>query len=459
MGGRMAICIGEGASRNPAIVGLEGEMLADQDWLDVYTTGSSARRGVSENGSLDEFWVVSCDDVDPINLAAAVKGDVPKLPVRLVTEEACGSLFSRAHIANIDEVVESRAFPRRYEEMKRLRTAASSDAGVAPGEGASGERGQDTLHECLSGSLPAVADPPSVSERLPSMQLIERLPETNAQPLPMALASDSRAFVLTVVSGSGGVGKSAASTLAALVSQSAGNRTLLLDCDLQFGDVASMVGVESPLCIDEALAHPERIEAELSGSGSLAVLAAPSRLEASEEIVSQLPGLLGHLSTMFDVIVVNTGSSWSEQHAVLLERSSVALFLVDQRVSSVHSCRHALELCSRCGIASGPFRFALNRCAKGAPLTSIDVSSALQGAPVFELKDGGNDVEDFLSSGAASELIEMRNEFAESIEQVMAKLLPNGEALPASQASRGESGFQSGRRGLRFSKRRGRKQL
>ena len=206
------------------------------------------------------------------------------------------------------------------------------------------------------------------------------------------------------------------------------------------------------------LARPERIEAELLHAASPSVLAAPLRLEVSEEVVRQLPALIEQVSCVFDVVVVNTGASWAEQHAVLLERSSVALFLIDQRVSSVRACRHALELCARCGIAATPFQYALNRCAKGAPLSLMDVSSALQGVPVFELKEGGRDVEDYLSAGAASELIEVKNDFARSVERVMERLLPSGiRVLPENpSAPDGRQGLL--RRGRHLSGRRGRRQ-
>ena len=262
------------------------------------------------------------------------------------------------------------------------------------------------------------------------------LPSTRRPPQCLAVQSASRAFVLPVVSGSGGAGKSAVSALGALVSQRMGHRTLLLDYDLQFGDVDTMVGVENPLRIDVAMAHPDQLEREFSREDGPVVLAAPSRLEAAEEVVRGLPALLDVLTEAFDVIVANTGAAWAEQHAALLERSSAALFLVDQRASSVRACRHALELCARCGIATGPFQFALNRCVKGAPLTSADVSCALQGAPVFELKEGGRDVEDYLSGGAAAELIDSRNEFVCSLEHVMAQLLPGNIELPAGRPAR-----------------------
>lgn len=271
----------------------------------------------------------------------------------------------------------------------------------------------------------------------------------------LAPPTSNRAFVMTVVSGSGGAGKSAVSALAALVARNGGRKTLLLDCDLQFGDVAVMVGAKDPLCVDEAIEHPDRLEQDIALNRELSVLAAPSRLEAAEQVVHHLPALLDRLVAEYDVIVVNTGASWAEQHAVLLERSSAALFLVDQRVSSIRACQHALDLCARCGIATGPFQFALNRCAKGAPLTSADVSCALQGAPVYELKDGGRDVEDYLSGGAAEELLQARNEFARSLEHVVEQILPQGSAALALKQPEREERRSARRRGRHMGKKRG----
>ena len=108
-------------------------------------------------------------------------------------------------------------------------------------------------------------------------------------------------------------------------------------------------------------------------------------------MVERAPQLLDQLTARFDVVVANTGAAWAEQHALLLERSSKALFLIDQRPSSLRACQHALDLCARCGIATGPFLYAVNRCSKNALFTSIDVSCSLRGAHVFELKDGGGE--------------------------------------------------------------------
>ncbi len=407
MSDRVALCLDSATLGNPDSVGLEGEALASQSWLEVFITGEEARAGVASDDSIGEAWVVSSEDVEPINLAATLKADRPDLCVRLVSFDACGSLFSRAHTALIDEVVDGPLFVKRYTEAKRRHSVA------------------------LTQELAVV-------------------------PQAIALtATANRAFLMPVVSGSGGAGKSSVSTMGAFIAQSLGYRTLLLDYDLQFGDAATLAGREGALAIDDALSHPDLLERELQNNEGLAVLAAPSRLEAAEEVVKEMPGFLEGIASSFDVIIANTGAAWAEQHAVLLERCSTALFLVDQRASSVRACRHALELCARCGIASGPFQFALNRCAKNAPLTSADVSSALQGVPVFEIRDGGRDVEDYLGGGAAAELLESGNEFCASLEHVMSRLLPGASQRAGRAADAPDGGRAAKRRGRHVGRKRG----
>ena len=213
--------------------------------------------------------------------------------------------------------------------------------------------------------------------------------------------------------------------LSAYLLQAAGINTLLLDFDLQFGDMAELAGVERPLRIDELLVQPSRLDA-LKSEGSIpALLAAPAHVDSAEAVAEQAGELIEALRGRFDVVIANTGAAWAEQHAVLLECSSKVLFLIDQRQTSIRATRRALDLCTRCGIAVNPFVFALNGCGKGAPLASIDVSCALKGAEIRELRDGGPDVEDLLAAAAPLELIDSRNELASSLIEVLADMLPD----------------------------------
>ena len=429
MTARIALCIDELTRLNPEIIGLPGERLESQHWLELYESGTIARNALMDNASIDEIWVASCDDVESINLAATLKADCVQRKVRLLGLHGGGSLLSRAHTANIDEVMSQATFVERYSLEKGLAKAQSAE----------------TSKTSMISSSPTVA---AIEE--------ESSPATQASLLPALATLHASCFVMPVVSGSGGAGKSTVATLSAFCSHAIGRKTLLLDYDLQFGDLAVMSGIENPLTLDEALVRPDKLEAEITRTDRPALIAAPPRLEMAESLSRAVPELLERLAPSFDVIVANTGAAWAEQHAALIERSSSVLFLVDQRASSVRACRHALELCARCGIATGQFRFLLNRCGKGAPLTAADVSCALHGTPVAELRDGGRDVEEHLAAGAVVELAESENPLYASVRSLMADLLPSIGPAISEQAIASTQGRALGRRrGRHVGKRKG----
>ena len=488
----VALCADTTSLRYPEAIGLGGENLAAQEWLRLFSSGEAARRFLGEDRTVSEVWVASSDDVEPINLAATLKRDRADRRVCLLSFEGTGSLMSRASAAGIDVSFSRQAFLDRYAQIKR-RFSAVMDGGAvrACGVGVPGARSgscgvgaaatlggrpanpriEDSRRSMWQGAqmagpvrggaasgpsamrggvarmeaagasraagagvaqvagadaVRAVATAPFTKAAVPSAS-----PAAAPRALAVAAQSEGSAFLMPVVSGSGGAGKSAVSALLALLAHAMGLSTLLLDFDLQFGDMAEMLGAADPLTIDDVLAVPARIDALRADGRAPALLAAPRHLEDAESIAAQAPELLDRLSERFDVIVANTGAAWAEQHAVLLERSSKALFLVDQRASSLRACRHALDLCARCGIATGPFSYAVNRCAKGAAFTSIDVSCALGGAHVFELADGGRDVEELLGAGAPFELVDARNPLCASIERLLREVLPDAAGLEA----------------------------
>lgn len=229
------------------------------------------------------------------------------------------------------------------------------------------------------------------------------------------------AHIISVVSGSGGTGKSAIATMAALLAQKRGIKTLLLDADFQFGDLKYLLGYKETLEVGDILTHPEQIETLLKQDSWPALLSAPAKLEYSEVAEERIGELLAYLKPHFDLIVVNTGSFWSEFHLQLLEASNGVFFVIDQRPSSVRACNHALDLCARCGIATTSFSYLLNFCSKKSLLSTLDVSCALKGATVHEVKDGGAEVGELLGAGMAHKLSRVNNLFCSSMASLLEK--------------------------------------
>ncbi|MDJ1650264.1 MULTISPECIES: AAA family ATPase [Gordonibacter] len=470
------LCADAESMRRPELIGLAGENLAAQDWLRLFATGQDARRYLRNEYAVEEVWVAGCEDVEPINLAAALKRDRADVRVCLLAFQNTGSLMSRASAAGVDASLTGQAFAERYAAAKRRHAggvAGTGGAGGVAGQGAAG--GASVMPPVAERGWPgsaysAVGEPRTAVRGWPegapggrdARAVAGAGAPVNAGPAaygaggavaaPAAVGATSGkpGFLLPVVSGSGGAGKSTVAALAALFAQGLGYRTLLLDFDLQFGDMRDLLGRPDAPGIDEVLASPARLERLEPEGLTPALLGAPRHLEDAEAVVHDAPALLDELLRRFDVVVANTGASWEEQHALLLERSSKALFLVDQRPSSLRACRHALDLCARCGIATGPFVFAANRCAKGALLTSLDVSCALQGAHAVELRDGGREVEEVVGAGQPLDLVAAKNELCTSLEHVLVDILPDCEGrvlrLAEPRSAKPERRLMRGRR-------------
>lgn len=472
--GQIVLCADRESIMHPTLLGLEEGSLGGSDWLVAFPSAAEVRAFVAAHDDVAEVWVVGCDDLAGINLAAALRKDAPELPIFLVVSDASGSELSRAAQAGVTAALTPAAFRARHDAEARRRAIvdeavdlgmepdeamagapvrAAREAGAARGEAASAgvaarpdvaasagvAARPGVAPSALAAATPDAAAPnaatldaaaPNVAvpdvaapNAAPRGGVAEDAPRSALRP---AAQRTGTAFVVSFLSGGGGVGKSAVTAVSAHRSAARGLSVVAVDCDLQFGDVRHLMGARDALTIDDVMADPAVVPAlrDATVPGVPAVIGAPARLERSESLAGRLGELLDTCAAWFDVVVVNTGGCWTEGHAHLLERSAASVFLMDQRASSVYACRHALDLCMRLGIASAPFAFALNRCRRGALFGAVDIANSLQGAHVFELKDGGGEVEEMLGAGLAADLATAKNDFCMSVDAMLDELLP-----------------------------------
>ncbi|WP_251213399.1 AAA family ATPase [Adlercreutzia murintestinalis] len=443
---------------HPELLGLEEVNLAALPWLECEGGAHAARTRAAE-ADIGEVWVEGSDHVDAVNLAAAMRTDDAEKPILVVAHDASGSLRSRAQAAGITGMLTSDGLLRRI-SMEKERRARMDEAArdlEANLDAALAEHSRAAVLDEIERSAATEAFS-SATDRAASLAALALRSRFDSTKRP-----ESAAYMLTVLSGSGGAGKSTVALVAAHVAAAKGHTVLLFDGDLQFGDLVHLMGATDALTADDVLAEPERLQQLADGlsQSGVALLAAPSKLEQAEVVTGALSQLLDAASALFDVVIVNTGASWAESHAALIERSDCALFLIDQKASSVRACRHAVDLCERLGIATANFEYAINRCRRGALFTSIDVSCAMQGAHVFELKEGGTEVEELLGAGSADELLHARNDLCTSVSAMLDELLPS--CAGRVQAKRGGRARMGGRKaekagdGSRSSRRRGKK--
>ena len=494
MNNEVTLCLDSESLKHPEVIGLPDENLLAQPWLTLYSDAFEARKSLSIGNTKTLVWVISCDSMEGINLAAALKMDSELLDVCYVTFEQSGSIVGRCEAAGIGVIRGSHEFVKAYTEAKQrfrdpcinnssedielgvLHESQYSDS-LSSLNSLDSTRKQNVYAKEAFGPLGLDAQVVGELEKNPNIGIwssdtctsdgitqnqkeglknnkSSKGPQTNeGKPLQIKSAQETTplsslaieepllnlsrfkkassgkktAFSLAVVSGSGGSGKSTIALCSALVYQDLGYRTLLLDADLQFGDMAYMLGRDNAISLADVIEEPERIAQVSPEDGLPAVIAAPERLEQSELIVSHMAEIVEFVKGYFDVVVLNTGSFWTEQHAQIIESVDKTLFVIDQRPSSVRACSRALALCSRCGIAIQPFAYALNFCSRHALLTPLDISCAMQGISVQEIKDGGRDVGELLGASLPKELLSTKSAFIQSVRELCISFLPEGD--------------------------------
>ena len=437
---RAVLCASSEEVRHPELLGLPDENLAEQGWLAVMTDATFARSWIQSHGKGLIVWVAGSDDVCALNLAAAVRAD--GMAVQLVAFHGSGSLLSRARAAGISDVLDETAFLQAYGTCKQAALLQDSLARTKESTGPIDLMLRERAAKVDEREGEAAARRPVAVGEGPGSGF-GALSATAAEQ-----GDRPGGTVVAVVGAGGGTGKSTVAVLLAVAIQQRGVRTVVVDADLQCGDVRYLMGTDRAIGIEELADQPERAES-LSPKGRLpAVVSSPERLEASEELAGRVADVVRALAGRFDAVVVNTGPAWGDVQMDLIGLSDQVLFVLDQRPTSIRLCRHVLELCARCGAATKQFVFAVNRWSKQALFSGIDVSAALGTAHTIEFPDGGKAVREYLGSGQPLDVADAHNPLYLSLAKLALELFPESDG--------GVSGKAPGatRRGLFRSRRR-----
>lgn len=197
-----------------------------------------------------------------------------------------------------------------------------------------------------------------VTERVVMMDApAEKIVQTRH--IPVALAR-----VFTVASASGGSGKTmVASNLAAYLVKATGAKVLLVDLDLQFGEVAPSLHLHPLRTIEDLLGEPEELmDAVVEHSAGFNALCAPADVLAGEKIgPDEVTMVLETARRMFDFIVVDTPPSLNETCLAVFDQSEKIIVTANMDVPSLKNMRRYLETIEKLDVAAEKPVLLVNR--------------------------------------------------------------------------------------------------
>ncbi len=193
--------------------------------------------------------------------------------------------------------------------------------------------------------------------------------------------------VITIMSPKGGAGKTMVTVnvgLALAMMTDRPERVVIMDADLQFGDVCISLQVEPQHTIVDAARDIEKLDEPLLDSllathtSGLRVLSAPLEPSLADEVSTQVVvRTLGMLKRMFDYVIIDTAPFLDEPVLSILERSDAVLLVVDMDLPAVKNAKLALDTLKLIKFPFEKIKLILNRVNSKARLDINELEKSL----------------------------------------------------------------------------------
>ncbi|MHA7277403.1 AAA family ATPase [Arthrobacter sp. Hz1] len=191
--------------------------------------------------------------------------------------------------------------------------------------------------------------------------------------------------VIAVVSPKGGAGKTTvASNLAVGLAANAPHATVVVDLDLQFGDVASSLSIVADHSVTDAVHGPARrdtmvLKSFLSAHPTgLFALCAPDLPDSADQVSGEdVSHLLEQLSSQYRYVIVDTSPGLSDHTLAALDKATDFVFVSGMDVPSVRGLRKELDVLRELGLTPITRHIVLNSADQRDGLRLADVEATL----------------------------------------------------------------------------------
>lgn len=240
--------------------------------------------------------------------------------------------------------------------------------------------------------------------------------------------------VIVVLSPKGGSGKTTVSVnVSEAIAQQAPDRTVLVDLDCQFGDVATALGLEPTRTLTDLGALKEmdptafKLFLTRSGSGNLFVLPSSGTPEEADLIdEATATQILSIARSSFDYVIVDTAAGIDERSLAAINQSSDLLFVASMDVTSIRNLMKELELLEKLGPSLQHRHFVLNRVDSSSGLKTKDIVDAV-GLPISHTVDASSLVVQNSNAGKAVVLAQPQAAVSKQFREIAHAFLAEGD--------------------------------
>ncbi len=333
-------------------------------------------------------------------LSVAVVDDDPKLRTRLAMqlgESARAAAFAslsvvEARVADDDPLVvvvgPSLASEQGMADINRLVRSRRGCSAVMVVH----ELSTDLLQRAIRAGISDVVQLPADNGQL--REAVDRAAEQlHAAVLPPSLtavpdgAKEHRGRIVTVFSTKGGAGKSfVATNLAASLAKRSSKPVVIVDADLQFGDIAVMMGLAPQHTIIDAVTVIDRLDEDLLKSllirhpaSGVQVLAAPIEPAFADSVsLPHMRRILEILTSFCSHVIIDTPASFNDIVLGVLELADDIVLIAGMDIPHIKNTKIGLQTLRLLHIPASKVKLTLNRANSKVKLDIADVERTLQ---------------------------------------------------------------------------------
>lgn len=204
-----------------------------------------------------------------------------------------------------------------------------------------------------------------------------------------AEAPQELAPMIGLAHSSGGVGASTVTThlAATLASEYEDTRCCIVDLDMQFGEIAALLGGESISSIADCLEAGDRLDSDILDNAlievrpNLSVMSVPDDVPPPESIdTNEVLKLLTMLRQEFDYVFLDLPSGWTEWSLSAACACDQLLLVVDQSIRGLRRAKKTVGLLDAVDYDPARVKLVVNRAEKKLfqAIASDDVANALR---------------------------------------------------------------------------------
>jgi pilus assembly protein CpaE len=237
------------------------------------------------------------------------------------------------------------------------------------------------------GACDFLTKPPTADELISAVRRAGKMAKDVDAPVATQVQSRERkGHIISVYSPKGGTGCTILSTNLSLALQNEDTQVVLVDGNLQFGDVAISINEKGKFSAADLTTRVDDLDQEVVENvlmehkpSGMKILAAPTRPEYADNISgTQFAKVLDYLAGQVSYVVVDTASSLTDVTLAIIDHSDIIILIATQDIPAIKNAHLFLDVADALGISRKRILFVMNRVDKRISIDPVKIAESMK---------------------------------------------------------------------------------